>query len=367
MDFEVGLATAEESLSREADSLEELLERFRDRISPVLIGDREWKGVLGQARPMPACMAAFPFGFEFPLHESEPSANFAVSVIGGGQAAGFLERVGQAEGADPCAAGIAWLLAQMAAEESPLRRVAGRKILLDYETEPASGRAQREPGIFLCPPPQVLVGDGQRLLDLGVVLDAVATGTGWDPDAAERRQVERVYLEMGPETSVRGVGFFPSRGRGIRLAIEGFRDLRSVLAFLERAGWPGRRSVVASTISRFEERGAFASMGVQFELGPGGVEPRLGLDFFPQEADWLKDIRPWKALIEEIGEQGLAVSERLSALAESWPGSEMLFGKTGPFLHMRGIHHFELGMTGGEFDQVKAYAFLLIMGSRSQG
>ena len=366
MDFEVGLASAEESLSREADSLDLLLRRLRGRISPVLIGDREWEKVLELAGRLPTSMAAFPFGFEFPLHESAPRANFAVSVIGGGQSAAFLQNVGQAEGAGRTAQSIASLLAELGNEESDLRRVAGRKLLLEYEIEPARESAQSDPGFFLCPAPDVLAGDGRRSGDLAVVLDAVSSATGRDPDIAERREIERVYRAMEPETSVRGVGVFPSRGPGVRLAIEGFRDSSALMAFLERAAWPGRRSVVASTVAPLEERAAFTWMGVQLDLRPDGVGPRLGLDFFPEESDWLKDIRPWRAFIEGIGAQGLAVPERLSALAESWPGAEMLFGKTGLFLHLRGIHHFELGLAGDEFDQVKAYAFLLIMGSRSQ-
>ena len=63
MNFEEGLAVTQERLAGEAGSMAEVLERLRGRISPVLIGDREWESVLERARDLPAAVAAFPFGF----------------------------------------------------------------------------------------------------------------------------------------------------------------------------------------------------------------------------------------------------------------------------------------------------------------
>ena len=46
---------------------------------------------------------------------------------------------------------------------------------------------------------------------------------------------------------------------------------------------------------------------------------------------------------------------------------EALFGKSGPFLLMRGIHHVKLVLAGGRFEQVKAYVFMLLLGSMPAG
>ena len=369
MNLENHWAATEERLEREADSLGELLEQLRGRISPVLIGDPEWERLLERAHPMPATMAAFPFGFELPLHERQARADFGVSVIGGSRTAAFFEEAGRSEDADPSATGIAWLLNETEAEDSPLRRVAGRKMLLEYDIDSTGRGRHPDPGIFLYPAEQMLVGDHsrQRLRALGVVADAVASATGRDLDAAKRRQVEKVYLAMEPDSSVWGIGAFPARGSGLRLAITGFRRTDSVMAFLERAGWPGPHSFLAAAVSRFEERGAFDSLGVHFDMQADGVGPTLGLSFYARKGQWLKDIRHWTPLIDGLGEDRLAVPEKLAALADSWSGSETLFGRAGAFVLVRGIHHIKFTVVGDRIEQVKAYVFLLMLGSLFSG
>ena len=342
MNMENYWIATEERLLPEARYLGELLAQLRGRVSPVLIGDPEWERVVDRARDLPVTMAAFPFGFELPLHEHRPRADFGVSVVGGSRSASFFEEGGRSGDADRSTARIARLLHETAREESPLRRVAGRKMLLEYDIVPAQDGTYPEPGIFLYPEERLLVGDGGRARDLRVAVDALASVAGWGSDAAERRQAERVYLAMKPETTVRAVGVFPSRARALRLAVTGFRTAREVTAFLERAGWPASHAVVASTLSPLEERGAFAYMGVHFDVQAHGVGPRLGLSLFAREAQWLKDIRHWTALIDAMREQRLAVPEKLSARAGSSSGAESLFGKSGAFLLLRGIHHIKL-------------------------
>ena len=363
MNMESYWIATEERLLPEAGSLGELLEKLRGRVSPVLIGDREWEQVVNRAADLPVTMAAFPFGFELPLHDPRPRADFGASVVGGSRSAAFFEERGRSGEADSSTARIAGLLRESTREASPLRRVAGRKMLLEYDIEPTQDGTCPEPGIFLYPEEWLLVGNGHRARDLGVVVDAIASAAGWEPDAAERRQAERVYSAMRPETTVRSVGVFPSRARGLRLAVTGFTGTREVTAFLERAHWPGSPAVVDSTLSPLEERGAFAYMGVHFDLQAHGVGPRLGISLFARKAEWLKDVGHWTALIDGMREQRLAVPEKLSALAGSSAGAEALFGKSGPFVLLRGIHHIKLSLVEDQVEQTKAYVFLLMMGS----
>ena len=399
MNMESYWIATEERLLPEAASLGELLERLRGRVSPALIGDREWERVVKRAGGLPVTLAAFPFGFELPLHEPRPRADFGVSVVGGSRSAAFFEERARSGEADPSTARIAGLLRASAREASPLRRVAGRKMLLEYDVEPvrtgtfpepleydiepvrdgtlpepleydiepARDGTFPEPGIFLYPEEWLLIGDGRRARDLGVVVDAIASAAGWEPDAAERRQAQRVYSAMRPETTVRAVGVFPSRARGLRLAVTGFTATRDVTEFLERVDWPGSSAAVHATLSPLEERGAFAHMGVHFDLRAHGVGPRLGISLFARKAEWLKDVRHWTALIDGMREQRLAVAEKLSALAGSSSGAEALFGKSGPFVLLRGIHHIKLSLVEDRVEQTKAYVFLLLMGSAPVG
>ena len=355
------MAGTEERLVREADTFGQVLERLRGRISPVLIGGPGWERLLDRARDLPATVAALPFGFELPLHEQAPNADFGVSLIGGSRSAAFFEERSRSRDATLSTAGIGRLLGEMGPEDSPLRRVAGKKMLLEYDIDRTLHGARPEPGLFLYPDSRTLIGDGQRMGDVSVMLDAVSLAAGQTLPNDERREAERVYMALTPETGIRSVGTIPSRGKAIRLAMTGFRTADDVTGFLERAGWPGRHATAADTIARLRERDAFAYMGVHFDMGEGGVGPRLGLSFFAREAEWLKDVRYWAALIDGIGEQGLAVPEKLPALAKTSSGSETLFARSGAFVLMRGIHHIKFVLSGDRIEQVKAYVFLLMM------
>ena len=233
--------------------------------------------------------------------------------------------------AGPAAAGIGWLLDEMRRENSPLRRVAGRKALLEYDIAPAGSGPHPEPGIFLYPAEGVLKGDQSeaRFRDLAVLVDGVVSAAGWASDAAEREQVERLYRATDPNLGVRAVGAFPSRARGLRVAVTGFRKTAELTAFLERAGWPGRVERLAATVSRLEERGAYGYLGLHFDVRRDGLGSKLGLSFFHQQGEWLRDFRPWEILVEELRRESLAVPEKLSALSSSCCGAEALFGKSG--------------------------------------
>ena len=113
-------------------------------------------------------MAAFPFGFELPLHDPRRRADFGVSVVGASRSAAFFEKGGRCEAADPSTARIARLLGETEREESPLRRIAGRKMLLEYDIDSTRHGTCPDPGIFLYPDQQPLAGDGQWVRELVV-------------------------------------------------------------------------------------------------------------------------------------------------------------------------------------------------------
>ena len=361
-------AAAEQQLAREAESLGEILAQLRGHISPVLIEGTGWERLLERARDLPATMAAFPFGFELPLHERRPGGDLGVSVVGGTASAAYFEEQGRSEGAVPSAAGIARLLDETKSQRSLLREVVGRKLMLEYDIESAPGDERPAPGIFLRPAERPIVGDGasQRIRDIGCVLDAIVSAAGWRLDAAEHRQVERLYRAQTPDMRIDSFGVFPSRDRSVRLAVTGLQTSRDVMAFLERAAWSGERSAVASTVSHFENRGAFVNMGVHFDVHADGLGPKLGLSFLAKNRKpndpryWVDSPRQWTAFLNGLGDAGLGDSEKLSALAGWSAGAQALFCGSGTFVLMRGIHHIKLVLTGDRFEQAKAYVFLLV-------
>ena len=358
----------EERLRREAGSLGELLEQHRTRISPGLIGGEGWNRLVERARGLPPNLAAFPFGFELPLHEHRPGADLGVSVVGGTRAAAFFEERGRSEDADPSTRGVVRLLDATSPAESRLRDVVGRKMMLEYDIHSLEDGADPAPGIFLQPAERPIVGDraAQRFRDIDVVLDAIASAIGWELDAAEGALIERMYLALPPNARMGSFGAFPARGRGFRLAMTGLRTTAEVMALLEGSDWSGEHAVVASTVSRLEERGAFLHLGVHVDIRDGGLGPTLGLSLFTRDREpkdgryWLDRPDYWTALIDAIRERDLAVPEKLSELARWSSNAETLFCESGAFVLMRGIHHIKLVVSGGRIDQVKGYVFLLM-------
>ena len=368
MSFEEEWSANEERLVREAGSLGELLARMKNLFSSLPIDGRGWERLVERARELPPTLAGFPLWLGFPIDESRPAAFLDVSLLGGTRSAAFFENKARSGDADPSTAAIASLLGETGVEESPLRRVAGDRVLLRYDIDPAR-RTHGEPGFFLYPVRPTLAGDpsGRRLRDLGVALDAVTSAAGREPDDAERRHVERAYLALGPDARIGAIGVFPSTGRALRLAMLGFAEPCDVMAFLERAGWPGRRSAVACVLARLERCCALAGMqlGVQFDVSASGPGPGLELQVFSGDTiydrtGWFKDKECWTELIDGLRGEGLAVPEKLSGLNEWSSGAKTLFGRSGPFLLLQRIHHFAVVLTGDGVEQVNAHVFLLM-------
>jgi hypothetical protein len=251
----------------------------------------------------------------------------------------------------------------MGRQGSALRRVAGKKLLLEYDIDPAHRGAPPDPGIFLYPDADALSGEGSNPEDLDVVADALCAAGGWEPDAAERRQAERLFAAMPRGTHIGAVGVFPGRSRGLRVAVTGFRKTRDLTVFLERAGWDGRTSGFAPFVSQMEERDAFAYLAAHLDVQAQGLGPGLGVSFYATDTQWSKDIEPWSGVIKGLREHGLAMPRNLSALA-SCTGADMMFARKGMLIVARGIHHVKMSLAGDRVEQVKAYVFFLVFPPR---
>ena len=318
--------------------------------------------MLSRVGELPVTMAAFPFGFEIPLHDPRPDADIGLSLVGGSRTAEAFKEAQRSGSAHPIMTGIAGILEETDREESALCRIVGRKMLLEYDVHSASTGALPDPGIFLYPDQQALAGgdaDGKSE-DIGVMLDALDSAVNRDPDPGERRQVEQVYRALGTDTHIGAAGTFPSRTRMVRLALMGFRKKNNVKKFLERVNWCGQQSAVEATLSPFEDRDAFERLGVHLDVHATGVGPTLGLSLYAREGQWLKGGESWTAIIEGIRETGIAIPEKLSELQNWASRSEPFTGKSGPFVVVRGIHHFKITLSGDRVDSVKGYIFLLL-------
>ena len=366
MDIDEAVALTQDRLAEEGGTMGELLGHFRNRISPILIGDPEWERILVCARKLPVTIGALPFGFELPLHERRPEADLGVSLSSGTRTAAFVRERARTDRADETAKAITRLFGRMDAENSPLRDIVGRKIMLEFDTGPARDSELPRPGMFLRPGERPIVGARGQSNDVGMVVDALVSYAGWERNDAERENVQRAYRAQPRDTRMDSFGVFPSRPRAVRLAIMGFKAQRELCSYLENAGWPGRLPAVDSVISRFKKRANVVRTGANIDVQEEGIGPTLGLTpivkqrYTGDSHYWLDGPTDWDPMLEALSHEELVVPEKLAALAGWISKPTTLFAKSGNYVLLRGIHHIKLVMSGNQLRKVKAYVFMVL-------
>ena len=151
MEIDEAVTLTQDRLAAEGGTMGDLLGHFRNRVSPVLVGDSQWQRILECARKLPITMGALPFGFELPLHARRPEADFGVSLASGTGPAAFFRERARTDRTDETAKAITRLFGQMDAGDSPLREIVGRKLMLEYDIGSARGGEPSLPGMFLRP------------------------------------------------------------------------------------------------------------------------------------------------------------------------------------------------------------------------
>ena len=369
MDIFEAIAVTQDRLAEEGADLAELLGHLRGGISSALIGAREWERILACARELPITMGAQPFGFELPLHDHRPRADFGVSLASGNRSGDFFEERARGGGSDGTVRAVTGLFAQMEAGNAALREVVGRKLMLEYDIGSSPGGDQPMPGLFLRPNERTLFGGAGLDRDVGTVVDALVSCVGWEPLADERRNVQRVYLAQPNDTRMDSFGVFPSRERAIRLAVMGFKTPAEVRAFLARLHWPGDLSMVETVLARFNERFGIERTGLNLDVGMEGLGPTLGLTpivkqrYADDPRGWIDGLTDWQPLLDALGREEFVVREKVQALQGWISKPTILYAKTGRFVMLSGIHHVKLVISGDRLEQAKGYIYMVLSGA----
>ena len=369
MDIDAAVTLTQDRLAEEGGTMADLLGHFRGRIAPVLIGDAEWERILRCAEELPVTMGALPFGFELPLHERSPQADFGVSLASGTRPAEFFRERARTDGSDETAKSIVRLFAEMDAENSLLREIVGPKLMLEYDIGSAREGENALPGMFLRPGERPIIGASGQQNDVSTVVDALVSSVGWKRSETERKHVEHAYLAQPEDTRLDSFGVFPSRPRSIRLAVMGFKTPRELRAYLEDTGWPGRISAVESVISRVGERANIVRSGANLDVCEEGLGPTLGLTLIVKQRYtkdsryWLDGLTDWAPFLEALGHEDIVVPEKLRELAGWVSKPTTLFAKSGRYVLLRGIHHIKLVISGNGLRKAKAYVFLVLSGA----
>ena len=369
MNIDEAVILTQERLAEEGGTMGDLLGHFRHRISPVLIGDAEWERVLECAGKLPITMGALPFGFELPLHSPEPVADFGASLASGTRSAEFFRERAETDKTDATAGAIMRICRQMETENSPLRDIAGRKLMLEYDIGSAQDGQGSFPGLFLRPGERPIIGANGQEDDVVMVSDALASGVGWEINDAERKYLQQAYLAQPEDTRMDSFGVFPSRSRAIRLAVMGFKSQQEVSRYLENTCWPGQIAAVDSVIARFRERVSIARIGLNIDVREDGIGPTLGLTLIVKQRYtrdsryWLDGMTDWIPFLEALDQEDIVYSDKIKVLAGWVSKPTPLFAKSGRYIMLRGIHHVKLVISGDQLRKAKAYVFMVLSGA----
>ena len=222
------------------------------------------------------------------------------------------------------------------------------------------------PGLFLRPGERPIVGTRGQVGDVDTVVDALVSCVGWDRSDAELACAERAYLAQPDDTRLDSFGVFPSRPRAIRLAVMGFKTQQDLGCYLENTGWPGEIPAVNAVISRFRERAEIVRTGINVDVLEAGLGPTLGLTLIVKQRYtkdsryWLDGLTDWDPFLQALGQEELVVPEKLAELGHWVSRPTPLFGKSGRFVLLRGIHHIKLVVTGNQLQKAKAYVFMVL-------
>jgi hypothetical protein len=196
-----------------------------------------------------------------------------------------------------------------------------------------------------------------------VALDAPLHGLAAGPHVEAAREVAALLLDLAPDCSLvrRLDGYFAALPRsGVVLHIGAMlgrpeRALRlsvslsgaDAAAYLRRLGAHDAANAAARIIEGFPSWLARAQ--IDFDLVPD-IRPRIGFGVRPRDAS------RWPALLADLGAAGLAIPEKLSALA-AWRGRSALHAGTAsaPVGFERTLSHVKLvAAPTGPFE-AKAY------------
>ena len=372
MNIDEAVILTQERLASEGGSMADLLGRFRERISPVLIGAPEWERILECAGKLPVTMGAMPFGFELPLHSPGPEADFGASLASGTMSAEFFRERARTDKTDATAAVIMRICGLMETENSPLREIVGRKLMLEYDIGSARDGQGSVPGIFLRPNERPIIGNNGQEDDAVMVADALAACAGWELSDAERKCLRQAYLAQPEDTRMDAFGVFPSRSRAIRLAVMGFKSQQEVCQYLEDTGWPGQVTAVNSVIDRIRERVNIARIGLYIDVREDGIGPTLGFALIVKQrytkdtGYFLDDLADWDPFLEALEHEEIVYSDKIKALAGWVSKPTTLFAKSGRYILLRGIHHVKLVISDNQLQKAKAYLFMVLSGAVQQ-
>lgn len=367
MKTDESLALTQTQLASEGSTMKDLLENFRGLISSIFIDDSAWVNILECAHSLPIMIGAQPFGFEFPLHTRAPNADFGATLESETSAAEIIQRRAKSDRNDEVANALSRLFKQMDVKNSQLRGIVGHKLMLEFDIGTKRMGASSFPGMFLRPDQHPIVGSADdRFDDVRMVAESLTNAVGWQISGPQLETLRSVYIAQPDDVRIDSIGIFPARSRAIRLGIMGFESRDAICNFLEKTAGPRCSSSIDSIVTRFSKRLQTTKAGLSIDVEENGLGSTLGLTFIVKQRYtnhpryWLDEPGDWNPFLNALRQEELFVPEKIQALGDWVVKPSSLFGRSGRFFLLRGIHHIKLVIRDGKLDGAKAYVFLVL-------
>lgn len=366
MVIDEALLQTQTRLTAEGSNLSELLGHFRNRISPVLIGEIEWMQLLNCAAKLPTAMGAHPIGFEIPLHTREPRADLCVALASTTHSAEKFLVQAKIHSSDDIVRAISLLLKRIEKKNSQLREIVGRKLMLQFVSDSDWESRLSLRSLFLRPDLKPILGTAGQEIDVGIVAKSLADSFGWSMSKKQLNHLQQVYLAQPGNTRMDSFSINPSNSRAIQLSILGFSKSQDIRNYLDNVAWTGQLSVVDAIIARFAQRMPIARIGLNVDVGEKAVEPTLGLILIVEQRQtkdsryWLDGLTDWNPVLQALGQEDTIIPEKLQALA-GWPSKPTrLFARSGHYIMLCGIHHIKLVIDQNGLVGVNAYVYMAL-------
>ena len=351
MSIDEAIVRVQDRLAREGGSMDELLGHFRNRISPVLIGDREWESILQCAARLPITVGAFPSVLNFRCMNAVPGGPGRLSDRRIRSRERSSSNGRRPTGRTAPRAHLCGCFERMDSEFSPLRDIVGRKVMLEYDI----GRVpSHQPRDCSCGPANArssvpAVSRPMSLLWL----------TGWFPvSAGNDRAGTRKHRTRVPDAAGRHAnGLLRDISVALPCAQAGHHGVQVAPRHTRVSSayrLAGRCPAVESVIERFRERANIVRTGASIDVLEDGVGPTLGLTLIVKQRYtkdsryWLDGLTDWDPFLDALRLEDIVVQEKLSALGNWVAKPSLLFGKSGRYVMLRGIHHIKLVMSGDQ-------------------
>lgn len=342
------------SMKMDRGSFGEFLAGLRGSFPSTLVGDSEWKRLLALADRLPAYVTDHRFGFEFALCDPVPAADFCVVPVPGCRLAEFYVAQGRSAPPGTAAAALGSFLAEAEHDPQALPARAGGGVILEYDLVGALRVRWAPPGIFMVPQDSDEESARRLLGDPKAAASALWAVAGWEPDATELRQVQRIYGALSSDQFVSQAGVMPGRDpRALRLIVRA-GSVGDAVEMLVRLRWPGSPDEVAAAVDGLEEL-TKSAVGLSIDVtAGGGVSHRIGVELF-RPVEWYElDRSGWGRLIDRLAERDLCLPQKAQGL-RAWPRLEPLFAEDGVYRIRQTINHVKVVVERGEVT-AKAYA-----------